>query len=126
MAPMTLLELGEFSRTDFHPWIYRGLDWISSANELNFNMEDAGNGVVWRCIYRARRSAARYLTAALGLAPEQAQPERAGNLKILRECRPYELGWMLYAFASRMAADRTSMVCASQLETAGATRRFQS
>ena len=39
MGPMTLFGLGEAAQCDFDPWIYKGLRWINSANEL---------GLTWR------------------------------------------------------------------------------
>jgi hypothetical protein len=44
----------------------------------------------------------RYLKARLGRYSETVQHERAEDLKVLFECRPYELGWLLYAFANRI------------------------
>jgi hypothetical protein len=104
MAPMTLLELGETAGYDFSPWVFRGLRWINSRNELGFNMEDASRQILWRCIYRSRRSLGRYLKTGLGIGPARAEAEHPRNLKVLFECRPYELGWLLYAFAGRIAS----------------------
>jgi len=101
MAPMTLFALGEAAESDFSPWIYRGLQWINAANELSFNMEDDGAGVIWRCQYRSTSQIKTYLKAALTMG-DSVQPYQAKrDLKVLFECRPYELGWLLYAFASR-------------------------
>ena len=101
MGPMTLFALGETIQHDFRPWIYKGLQWINSHNELGFNLEDGASKLVWRCIYRSRRSLGRYLNTALGRSSEQIQHERPEDLNVLFECRPYELGWLLYAFAGR-------------------------
>jgi hypothetical protein len=101
MGPMTLFGLEKVTQQDFDPWIYKGLRWINSNNESNFDMEDSSNGVIWRCIYRSRRSFARYFKAGLGHYSEKAEHDRPEDLKILFECRPYELGWLLYAFAPR-------------------------
>jgi hypothetical protein len=92
MAPMTLFALSQASKVNFDAYIYKGLDWISRRNELSFEMEDASASVVWRCIYRPAvdRYAAFLRTRTRGLPR---------GLKVLFECRPYELGWLLYAFA---------------------------
>jgi hypothetical protein len=108
MAPMTLFGLGEVIQQDFTPWIYKGLEWINSRNELNFEMEDSGHSVIWRCIYRSHRSLAKYLKAGFGSYSEKVQHECAEDLKVLFECRPYELGWLLYAFANRSAPSQFS------------------
>ena len=100
MGPMTLFRIGEAAGQDFRPWIYKGLEWINSRNELGFEMEDASAKLVWRCIYRSQRSLSRYLNTALGRYSVPIQHDRAQDLEVLFECRPYELGWLLYAFAN--------------------------
>jgi hypothetical protein len=106
MGPMVLFALGEATGQDFRPWIYRGLQWINSQNELGFEMEDASAKLVWRCIFRSDRSLNRYLQTAFHRYSVPVQHDRASDLKVLFECRPYELGWLLYAFAAR--ADQES------------------
>jgi hypothetical protein len=108
MAPMTLFALGEAFGRDFSPWIYKGLEWINSQNELNFDMEDASAGVVWRCIERSRRSLGRYLK--LGCHSRPIQESRAEQLAVFYECRPYELGWLLYAFAPKMGKPNSQVL----------------
>jgi len=94
MAPMTLSALGEATNTNFDFWIYRGLEWINKRNELVFNMEDASANVIWRCIFQPPLQ--RYWAAAF-----RREVEATGEqLRVLFECRPYELGWLLYAFGS--------------------------
>lgn len=101
MGPMTLFSLGEATGCDFTPWIYRGLEWISSKNELGFNMEDDSAEVIWRCQYRTASQVKTYLKAALNLGGAVKPYQAKNDLKVLFECRPYELGWLLYAFAAR-------------------------
>jgi hypothetical protein len=102
MGPMTLFGLGDIIDCNFDEWIYKGLRWISSNNELSFDMESPSEGVIWRCIYRSRRSLGRYVKAAFGHYSDQAEHNRPEDLSVLYECRPYELGWLLYAFADRV------------------------
>lgn len=96
MAPMALLALGEATQSDFTPWIYRGLQWIR-RNELALDMEDACANVVWRSIYRS--TARRVLRMAIAFLAQREDDESRRGLKVMLECRPYELGWLLYAFA---------------------------
>jgi len=103
MGPMTLFGLGEVINFNFDEWIYKGLRWVNSNNELGFDMEDASNSLIWRCIFRSRRSLGRYLKAGFGSYSDKTEHSCPGDLKILFECRPYELGWLLYAFANREA-----------------------
>ncbi len=96
MAPMALRAIEEASGKDFTPWIFKGLRWIQD-NELSFNMEDASASVVWRCITPSKSR--RLLSDAVAVLTRSNAPETCRGLKVLFECRPYELGWLLYAFA---------------------------
>lgn len=93
MGPMTLLALGKVTQTDFGPWIYRGLDWINQRNELSVDMEDASASMIWRCI---RQSTLKRLSRALLSVNGNGQHPVPDGLTVLFECRPYELGWLLY------------------------------
>ena len=96
MAPMALFAAQDACNVDFHEPIYKGLEWIGGANELQQSLEDKSASLVWRCIGPAKSSSnLGRLSALLG------QEGTAGTLRILHECRPYELGWLLYAFAGR-------------------------
>jgi len=101
MGPMALFALGEAAQCDFTPWIYRGLKWINVGNELRFNMEDDSAQVIWRCQFWPTSQVKRYLKAAFNLGSEDRPYKERKDLKVLFECRPYELGWLLYAFATR-------------------------
>jgi len=101
MGPMTLFGLGEVVNQNFDEWIYKGLRWINSNNELRYDMESTPNGVVWRSIFRSRRSLTRYLKAGFGHYSDTVEHQQPEDLKVQFECRPYELGWLLYAFANR-------------------------
>jgi hypothetical protein len=96
MGPMALLTLGEAVQSDFSPWIRKGLQWIDD-NELGFDMQDDSANVVWRCIERTRPN--RVWNAAVNLVTRREDRESRASLRTLFECRPYELGWLLYAFA---------------------------
>jgi hypothetical protein len=96
MAPMALFALSEAANTDFSPSIYKGLRWIYGANELNYEFRDLDTKVIWRCIDARRYD--RYwrpIVALLGLREMVRQPN---ELAVVFESRPYESGWLLYAF----------------------------
>jgi len=96
MAPMALFAAQEACNADFSEQIYKGLGWISGANELQEDLEDESASVIWRCICPPK-SASHF-----GRVPVLIGQQRtAGKLRVLHECRPYELGWLLYAFAGR-------------------------
>ena len=98
MGPMTLFELGETIGYDFGRYIYKGLQWIDSANELSVDMADPSRGVIWRCIYRPRLR--RLLDVAFRPKTDRREKQPL-EVRVLFECRPYELGWFFYAFAGR-------------------------
>jgi hypothetical protein len=97
IAPMALLALGEETQSDFTPWIYKGLRWIHGDNELEHDMRDSSTNVVWRYIYR--NDYKKHWDVALAILMARGDVESHKELAVLHECRPYELGWLLYAFA---------------------------
>lgn len=99
MGPMALFALSKAAELDFDPSIYKGLDWINRHNELSADMEDASASVIWRCI---RQSALRrYSRLLLHTYRNGRNGQHSGSdgLSVLFECRPYELGWLLYGLA---------------------------
>lgn len=98
MAPMALSALGELTGADFTAPIAKGLNWIYKNNDLNFDMRSESDVVVWRNFYLPARS--RYWRQIVGTASHPATTP-VHQLRVNFECRPYELGWLLYAFAGR-------------------------
>jgi hypothetical protein len=99
MGPMMLFALGEATGQDFSPWIYRGLQWIQGENELGINMEDENAKLIWRCQFRRESQLMKYSRYLSAHMAREFQP--TSDVEVLYECRPYELGWLLYAFAVR-------------------------
>jgi hypothetical protein len=120
MGPMTLFELGEATNQDFTPWIYKGLQWINAENELAFNMEDDPGNLIWRCVFR--RGFSKYWGAVFGFENRARRDTPLRDLGVLFECRPYELGWLLYAFAGRAASSKPPVL---QTATVGAGVRLR-
>jgi len=100
MGPMSLFALTDASGQDFTSAIYTGLNWIAGKNELNYDMRDQDHHLVWRSFYQSKSR--EYWSNLSGLLHMPTSP---GNLNIKHECRPYELGWLLYAFAGRVHED---------------------
>ncbi|MEV0451122.1 hypothetical protein [Streptomyces sp. NPDC050600] len=108
MAPTALLDLAEAGGTDFSEPIRKGLRWMTDVPEL----AAAGAaepmildelGVTWRKVYRGDPKKA--VRAARGLITRVAPGLRLAPLDgvfrptaVDRECRPYEFGWMLFAW----------------------------
>jgi len=99
MAPMALFALGEVASISFERFIWKGLDWIAGRNELECDLRVPAEGLIWRCIYRPSHK--QFTESMLSsLRPERASASPQ-DLRIRFECRPYHLGWLLYAFAGR-------------------------
>jgi hypothetical protein len=99
MGPMMLLAAAEATGRDFSEAIYKGLSWISGSNELHRDFIEPSLRLVWRSIYLDSLDA--YIDAALRFSQLRTGCAPVRQLKVRYECRPYELGWLLYAFAGR-------------------------
>ena len=98
MAPMMLFAAQEASGRDFNDAIDKGLAWISGNNELQINFVEPALRLIWRCIYLAQADA--YLDTTFRLLKLRRGAADA-RPRVRYECRPYELGWLLYAFAQK-------------------------
>ena len=98
MAPMGLLALEEASGQSFKECIDKGVQWIYGRNELGTDMRDLSQDVIWRCI-RPKGTQAKYWEIARNLLRSHKENVSMGEFQILFEDWPYELGWLLYAFA---------------------------
>jgi hypothetical protein len=94
MAPMALFALNEVSGVDYDGPVQKGMKWIYGANELGVDMRDLPTNTIWRCICQS--TVRKYSSELLALA---RMPHFSGKLKVLYECRPYHLGWLLYSFS---------------------------
>lgn len=105
MAPMALLDLREAGGTDYMHALARGMRWLDGPNEAGCSMVSDADAVIWRKV--ARREPAklvRYVSAATtSLKAGMTLPGLDRMFppgEIDHECRPYELGWLLYAWLS--------------------------
>jgi len=99
MAPMALLELQHSTDLNFGDSIARSLQWILGNNERNYNMVSEEHSLIWRCIeFGGRRRDLDLIKSLFRIKPRT----NTGQLSILFECRPYHLGWLLYAFADHL------------------------
>ncbi len=118
MAPMALFALGETVQSDFTPWIYKGLRWINGDNDLEVDMQDHSADVVWRSVYRSDYK--RHWDSALAVLIAREDTDSHKDLAVLQECRPYELGWLLYAFADRDVSEKRQCGISSKSEVLNA------
>jgi hypothetical protein len=101
MAPMALLAVGDLTGADFTRPIQKGLDWIRGHNDLNFDLRSESANLVWRNFYLPQST--RYLRQIAGTGGRQSSTP-VHKLNVNFECRPYELGWLLYALAGQADA----------------------
>ncbi|MBN9335935.1 MAG: hypothetical protein J0I64_20950 [Devosia sp.] len=106
MAPMALLDLHDAGGTDHRDAIMKGLDWIDHHPETAEPIASPEDAMIWRKVGRREpRKLVRALSALTTAAvtgwhlPYLDAAFPPGPVD--RECRPYEFGWMLYAWRSR-------------------------
>ncbi len=109
MAFLGLLELEKLGVGSFAEPLCLGLDWLDGANELGIGLVDTDPPLINRCIQRAGSHADRAYGISRGnvirvvarsVAPKAIADRNAAGpeeLEVLRECRSYHLGWLLYA-----------------------------
>lgn len=103
MGPMALFDLREAGGDDHLEAIALGLSWLDTHPETTDPLLDEATGAIWRKVGRREpRKAARSLRSVstavrpglrLGVLDRLLPPG-----PIDYECRPYELGWLLYAW----------------------------
>ncbi len=109
MAPMVLFDLLEAGGDDHRQEIGLGVSWLETHPESVEELVADRWGLVWRKVGRREPpKAARAVNAALtSVRPGSSVP---GLDRVLppgvvdHECRPYELGWLLYAWSERVVA----------------------
>lgn len=105
MGPMAMLPLALDGNEEITAAIQRGVQWVFGANELPQPLVDRHHGIVWRSIKarylpRQRHLLHKALSAGNLSALSHAKWLQPSSFQIDRECRPYELGWLLYALSS--------------------------
>ncbi|MEU6372622.1 hypothetical protein [Streptomyces sp. NPDC046909] len=106
MAPTALFDLTDAGGGDFGAAIRKGLRWMTEVPELGAGHEPLildELGATWRKVYRGDPKKAVRAARGLGtrVAPNlrlKALDRVYRPLSVDRECRPYEFGWMLYAW----------------------------
>jgi hypothetical protein len=104
MAPMAILSYDRIAGRDHGQAMDLGLRWITGRNELEEDLVDRRLGIIWRDIERREPlKMSRVVRAASCTIGLKSLHTLAGKLslgwRVNRECRPYELGWILYAWA---------------------------
>ena len=106
MAPMTLHELSAVAGDErYGAAANRGVPWLFGANELGQDMVPLDRGMTYRSIRRRRPfdRGALYLNTGLAAAVGRSGTGPGRALEVNRTCRPYELGWLVEAWAEAAA-----------------------
>lgn len=82
MAPMALFALEDAVGQRFTDSIYKGLHWIYGGNELDVDMRDAAQNLIWRCVLPRNRHA-KYWEMVRNLLSASAE---GGHVRSLRSC----------------------------------------
>lgn len=103
MGPMALLDLREAGGDDHVDAVERGLDWLDAHPEVLEDLVSERHALVWRKVGRREPPKAMRKIAAVttALAPRLRLPGLARLMPpsvVDHECRPYELGWLVYAW----------------------------
>ncbi|PWK76870.1 hypothetical protein [Aminobacter sp. AP02] len=111
MGPMALLDLREAGGTDHLEAVIKGLQWLDRHPEVTSPLVSEQESVIWRKAGRREpRKAVRMIAAVTtALKPGLHLPGLDTIFppnQVDRECRPYELGWLLYAWLCGGAVDR--------------------
>lgn len=106
MGPMALFALEEAGGPVHHDAISKSLEWLAYSPEIKGSTIDGDLNLIWRKVARREpRKLARKLQAAASYVHpslrvggiDWALPARVVDF----ECRPYELGWLLYAWPQK-------------------------
>jgi hypothetical protein len=129
MGPMALLDLADAGGADHRDAIELGLGWMTQPAELGPGGEPMvrdDDGVTWRKVYRG--DPAKVVRAVQGVTTRAVPGMRVPGIgriyrpaAIDRECRPYEFGWLLYAWLKPPggAAGSTALRPSSAVQTSG-------
>ncbi len=104
MAPMALFALEDACQADYRMEIERGMAWMVHAPEIGGSLVDRAADVIWRKV--ARDEPGKWARGLQALASRVHPSLRTPGLNLLAparavdyECRPYHLGWILYAWS---------------------------
>jgi hypothetical protein len=95
MAPMALLALGQIAGKTHYKSIESSLAWIAGNNERSVDMRSERYSVIWRNLHLPEFQ--MYVEEGIHFATGYERRVSAKNLRVLLECRPYHLGWLLFA-----------------------------
>jgi hypothetical protein len=110
MAPMALFDLAEAGGTDHLDAVVVGLRWLDTHPEVLEELVSSKHNLVWRKVGRreppkAARSVAAATTSVRRGFRVPGLDALLPPVRVDHECRPYELGWLLYAWRAAGAVE---------------------
>jgi hypothetical protein len=128
MAPMALLDLAEAGGGDYDDAIRLGLRWMTAPAELGADAEPLildDEGLTVRKVFRG--DPGKIVRGVRGVTTRAVKGARVGLLDRVyrptaldRECRPYEFGWLYFAWLSSL---RSPAPAADERTETGSTGR---
>lgn len=111
MAPMAMLDLCDAGGTDHWKAVVKGFEWIYTHPETPTPLVSEREAVIWRKVGRREPTKVVRSVSAVTTSFKRGwhlpgfDKMFAAN-RVDYECRPYELGWLLYAWRSRGVVQR--------------------
>ena len=109
MAPMALLEVTQAGGRSYADEIALGMDWVFGENELDQRMVLEKCGLIQREIHlRGIGRVRRMIRGTLWCCGWQSNGRTGSSRRsyvVNPECRPYHLGWVLYAASTMLAEE---------------------
>lgn len=114
MGPMALLDLLDAGGTNHMASIARGLSWLDRHPEVDAEIVSERHAVIWR---KAARREPKKIVRAVSAVTTSIRPGLHLPLldtlfppgRVDYECRPYEFGWLLYAWLADGAVQGHAM-----------------
>ncbi len=106
MAPMALLAVDAAAGTDHSRYVEKGLSWLNRSDAVRRTMIVPQDGIVWRDVHRREIHKMYRLVRGVLISGRLRNIHRLAGKNIFgyvinKECRPYELGWILYVWAGQ-------------------------
>lgn len=105
MAPAFLHEAVAHGVAGARDSLVKGFHWLLGDNEMGVSMLCPERHMFYRSQVRTREFDTTFVrgcrSMANALIGRSDRPDRHGALSLRRECRSYELGWILWSFAGR-------------------------
>jgi len=108
MAPMALLAVDAAAGMDHSQYIEKGLFWLNTPDAVRQTMIVPQENIIWRDVHRREIYKMHRLVRGVLIAGGLHSVHRLTGKNLFgyvinKECRPYELGWILYAWAGQVS-----------------------